>query len=112
MQQLGRLRRVTLQVLLQDDGSVRDAAQRLLHAFSDQSLRALGIDLHQVEARPVGAEAVERDRRHPDGLAAVRVGPALQRTRGEITVVQDEVHRDRAASASVSAFGLRPVASR
>lgn len=59
--------------------------------FPDQGLGALGVDLDQVEARPVGAQAVEGDRWGLHRAAAVGVGPTFQRTRGVVAIVQQEL---------------------
>lgn len=50
--------RVALKLQFDYNHSLREAAQRLLHAFRDQCLRAFGIDLHQVATRPIGAQPV------------------------------------------------------
>jgi hypothetical protein len=78
VEEAGDLRRVALQVQLDGHGDGRKPLERFPHALPDEGLRALGVDLHQVEARPVGAEPIERVCRRLHRAAAVGVGPALQ----------------------------------
>lgn len=66
---------ITLDVEFEHNHGVRKPPERSVHPFPNQGLRALGVDLDEIESRPVGADSVDGDGRELDAFGRAGGGP-------------------------------------